>query len=242
MGTMYTAPTCNSWYLGDNIPGKARVFLPYVGGLDKYIEHCDEVVEAGYKGFAFCDRPAHRRLRPLRRGHAGRVRRVLAGATRAVPGRWTEHHGGYWVLSGYDEVAAAFRDWEHFSSARTDPEISSIVLGDSRLPLLTPEEIDPPDWYPLRRILSELLAPRAAERLRPAPATGPRTSSTRSSRRGRMRVHPRLSVPVPGAVTLEWLGFPPSRLDDDLRRLPRRRRVLAGHARTPQRAVRSSAR
>ena len=62
---------------------------------------------------------------------------------------------------GYEEVATAFRDWEHFSSARTDPEISSIVLGDSRLPLLTPEEIDPPDWYPVRRILSELLAPRA---------------------------------------------------------------------------------
>ena len=53
VGTMYTAPTCNSWYLGDNIPGKVRVFLPFVGGLDKYIEHCDEVVEAGYKGFAF---------------------------------------------------------------------------------------------------------------------------------------------------------------------------------------------
>ncbi|HEY3672674.1 MAG TPA: NAD(P)/FAD-dependent oxidoreductase [Acidimicrobiia bacterium] len=52
-GTMYTAPTCNSWYLGDNIPGKARVFLPYVAGLDTYIEHCDRVAEAGYEGFAF---------------------------------------------------------------------------------------------------------------------------------------------------------------------------------------------
>jgi cation diffusion facilitator CzcD-associated flavoprotein CzcO len=52
VGTMYTAPTCNSWYLGDNIPGKVRVFLPFVGGLDKYIEHCDEVVAAGYEGFA----------------------------------------------------------------------------------------------------------------------------------------------------------------------------------------------
>jgi len=52
-GTMYTAPSCNSWYLGDNIPGKARVFLPYVGGLDTYIEHCDRVAAAGYEGFAF---------------------------------------------------------------------------------------------------------------------------------------------------------------------------------------------
>jgi cyclohexanone monooxygenase len=52
-GTMYTAPTCNSWYLGDNIPGKARVFLPYVAGLHTYIEHCDEVAAASYEGFAF---------------------------------------------------------------------------------------------------------------------------------------------------------------------------------------------
>jgi cyclohexanone monooxygenase len=52
-GTMYTAPTCNSWYLGDNIPGKVRVFLPWVGGLPSYIDECDRVAAAGYEGFAF---------------------------------------------------------------------------------------------------------------------------------------------------------------------------------------------
>ncbi len=51
--TMYTAPTCNSWYLGDNIPGKVRVFLPYVAGLHTYIARCEAVVEADYEGFAF---------------------------------------------------------------------------------------------------------------------------------------------------------------------------------------------
>ena len=53
VGTMYTAPNCNSWYLGDNIPGKVRVFLPFVGGLNTYIEHCERVVAADYEGFAF---------------------------------------------------------------------------------------------------------------------------------------------------------------------------------------------
>jgi cation diffusion facilitator CzcD-associated flavoprotein CzcO len=52
-GTMYTAPTCTSWYLGDNIPGKTRVFLPYVAGLHQYIDECDRVVAAGYEGFRF---------------------------------------------------------------------------------------------------------------------------------------------------------------------------------------------
>ena len=50
-GHACSPPTCNSWYLGDNIPGKLRVFLPYVGGLPRYIERCDAIVAAGYEGF-----------------------------------------------------------------------------------------------------------------------------------------------------------------------------------------------
>jgi cyclohexanone monooxygenase len=50
---MYTAPTCNSWYLGANIPGKPRVVLPYVGGLPGYIEKVEAIAAAGYEGFAF---------------------------------------------------------------------------------------------------------------------------------------------------------------------------------------------
>jgi cation diffusion facilitator CzcD-associated flavoprotein CzcO len=41
----------NSWYLGSNIPGKPRVFMPYVGGVGAYRAKCDEVVANGYEGF-----------------------------------------------------------------------------------------------------------------------------------------------------------------------------------------------
>ena len=41
----------SSWYLGANIAGKPRVFMPYVGGLDRYRQICEEVATAGYKGF-----------------------------------------------------------------------------------------------------------------------------------------------------------------------------------------------
>ena len=41
----------DSWYLGANIPGKPRVFMPYAGGLDVYRKKCDEIAEAGYEGF-----------------------------------------------------------------------------------------------------------------------------------------------------------------------------------------------
>jgi cyclohexanone monooxygenase len=47
--TLY--PKANSWYLGANIPGKARVFMPYVGGMPAYKAKCDEVAANGYDGF-----------------------------------------------------------------------------------------------------------------------------------------------------------------------------------------------
>ncbi len=43
-------PTCNSWYLGANVPGKPRVFMPYIG-FGTYVDRCDEVAEKGYEGF-----------------------------------------------------------------------------------------------------------------------------------------------------------------------------------------------
>jgi len=50
-GTIMTAPSCNSWYLGANIPGKPRIFMPYLGGVGTYRNKCDEVAANGYEGF-----------------------------------------------------------------------------------------------------------------------------------------------------------------------------------------------
>ncbi|MGI9615804.1 MAG: flavin-containing monooxygenase [Acidimicrobiales bacterium] len=47
--TLY--PKANSWYMGANVPGKPRVFLPYVGGVGAYRAICDEIVADGYRGF-----------------------------------------------------------------------------------------------------------------------------------------------------------------------------------------------
>ena len=44
--------TCSSWYVGANVPGKPRVFMPYIGGFPAYVARCDEVAANGYEGFA----------------------------------------------------------------------------------------------------------------------------------------------------------------------------------------------
>jgi cation diffusion facilitator CzcD-associated flavoprotein CzcO len=43
--------SCNSWYLGANIPGKPRMFMPLAGGFPQYAERCAEMARKGYEGF-----------------------------------------------------------------------------------------------------------------------------------------------------------------------------------------------
>ena len=45
--------TCSSWYLGVNIAGKPRVFMPYIGGFPRYVERVNEIAANGYEGFVF---------------------------------------------------------------------------------------------------------------------------------------------------------------------------------------------
>ncbi len=47
----------SSWYMGANVPGKPRVFMPYTGGAHKYRAHCNEVAAAGYEGFVLTAQP-----------------------------------------------------------------------------------------------------------------------------------------------------------------------------------------
>ena len=46
-------PTADTWYMGANIPGKPRVFLPHLGFVGPYRQKCDEVAANGYEGFVF---------------------------------------------------------------------------------------------------------------------------------------------------------------------------------------------
>jgi cyclohexanone monooxygenase len=52
--TLY--PLADSWYVGANIPGKPRIFMPYVGGVGVYREKCDDVAATGYAGFTLLPR------------------------------------------------------------------------------------------------------------------------------------------------------------------------------------------
>ena len=66
--TLY--PSANSWYTGANIPGKPRVFMPYVAGLDKYRKICDEIAAKGYEDFVLKGSAQKQDLKGARQGLA----------------------------------------------------------------------------------------------------------------------------------------------------------------------------
>ena len=53
--TLY--PGANSWYMGANVPGKPRVFMPYIGGVGNYREKCSEIAAHDYEGFLRTSHP-----------------------------------------------------------------------------------------------------------------------------------------------------------------------------------------
>ena len=51
VGNLTLYPRANSWYMGANVPGKPRIFMPYIGGVGTYRQICDDVAAKGYTGF-----------------------------------------------------------------------------------------------------------------------------------------------------------------------------------------------
>jgi cation diffusion facilitator CzcD-associated flavoprotein CzcO len=51
VGNLTLYPRAASWYMGANVPGKPRIFMPYIGGVGVYRQKCDEVAAKGYEGF-----------------------------------------------------------------------------------------------------------------------------------------------------------------------------------------------
>ena len=232
-GTMYTAPTCNSWYLGDNIPGKARVFLPWVAGLPSYIDHCDRIVAAGYEGFAFSmkGRRVTDRLPAYDFDLFGAVTHADSDAS------WVEPRE---QLPGGVERAARWLlgDQRLRRGRRRVPRLGALLVGAHRtrgqLDRARPE---PPAAADARGDRPARLVPGAPGAVGAAGAPGRRAvASTRPAlddalhrpvhRSGGVRVHPRADGAGSRRGHARVARVPRRRLAHDHRRVPQRGRVL----------------
>src|ERR1700741_3612890 len=89
---------------------------------------------------------------------------------RNSPVSWWEYHGGRWMVSGYEETAAAAKDAETFCSRHDLPNGSTPYAGvmiPSTPVRAVPIEVDPPDYLFYRRLLGPRFTPSAVRAMRP---------------------------------------------------------------------------
>jgi len=135
-----------------------------------------------------------------------------------TPVAWSDDNGGAWIVSSYDAASEAFLNWQSFRSGRAvrtipGPGGSPDLLPINAVPaqttaLMIPEELDPPLAQPYRRVFLELLSPRKVATLLPRVKYWTTKYLDEVIESGRCDIVETLTSGVPGAVVLEWLGFP----------------------------------
>jgi cytochrome P450 len=117
---------------------------------------------------------------------------------------WTEAHGGFWVVSGYDQVVAAAKDDYTF--------ISSEGVTIPRAPFrVIPIELDPPEFIGLRRTLNPPFSPGAVALLAPDVQRITTELIDAFIEEGSVEFVSGLARPLPGRMTLRLVGFDESR-------------------------------
>lgn len=113
-------------------------------------------------------------------------------------------HGGYWLLSRYDEVFEVARDDRTFSSAR------EVVVPPTNVGKLIPLQSDPPELERYRGLLIPYFTPAALRRLEPFVRGIVDRSIDGFIARGHADIVAELANPVPSSTTMELLGLDPA--------------------------------
>lgn len=113
-------------------------------------------------------------------------------------------HGGFWVLTRYEDVYRAAQDWATFSSAQgmTLPRVSLDAMP------FVPIDTDPPNQTMYRHLLQPFFSPPSVARLEPTVRSFVRGQVESLVKRGHGDLVKELAEPVPMLVIFELLGVP----------------------------------
>ncbi|WP_328354911.1 cytochrome P450 [Mycobacterium sp. NBC_00419] len=127
------------------------------------------------------------------------------------PVAWTEAHGGYWVVSRYEDVKDVARDDETFSSDNDTLGERSGYKGTAipSAPMqLIPLEVDGPRFNQYRQLLNPLFSPRAADKWRPFIQQMADALIDQFCETGECDIVKDVASPVPAMLTMKLLGLP----------------------------------
>lgn len=134
---------------------------------------------------------------------------INANLRAKCPVAHTEAHGGFWVISRYDDVVAAAKNDEAFASGHEVNGVSplGVTIPSSPVPMF-PIEMDPPDYLPYRRLLNPLFSPAASKEWQPRVTGWVDTCLDQVIETGSFDIVGDLANPVPSLFTCEFLGLP----------------------------------
>ncbi|HEV7759648.1 MAG TPA: cytochrome P450 [Acidimicrobiales bacterium] len=135
---------------------------------------------------------------------------------RQCPVAHNPRYGGFWVVSGYPEVAAVSRDAETYSSLYLPEPVDGIdyigitgVPRASHLPKVGIAEVEGPYHRSLRRVLNGHLVPAAINRLEPLMRSAATWFLDQRIEDGEMDLVLDYTSPVPALLTMVLVGLPP---------------------------------
>jgi cytochrome P450 len=128
------------------------------------------------------------------------------------PVAWSNHHGGYWTISGYDALANGLRDRNRFSAEKYTDE-NGKVCGGITIPTVEgyralPNESDPPEWDIYRKAISRYLAPAAVAKLQPTIEKYSTEVIDHIIGDGQCDFVMQVGSPVTALITLDLVGLP----------------------------------
>ena len=135
---------------------------------------------------------------------------ALARRRRERPIAWHQHPDsgrGFWSLTRFDDIAAASRDWETFSSAwgiqvLTDPE------DTDRLGIRSMISTDPPKHTKLRSIVNRGFTPRMVAKAEDSVRRRAREIVDTIAPKGRIEFVSEVSAALPVAIICDMVGVP----------------------------------
>ncbi len=146
--------------------------------------------------------------------YAAQARAITADLRTRCPVAYSESHDGFWVITGYEALAASMRNESTFSSRHLTAD-DGVRLGGVNIPEAPYEnalvEMDPPEWNAFRRVLNPMFAPAAIARLRPDLERFTEDAIDACGTSGSIDFVLDLANPVPAQATLAFLGL---ELDD----------------------------
>ena len=128
----------------------------------------------------------------------------LAQLRSQCPVARTDNYGGFWVLTGYEEIRRVATDDETFSSAETLVIPPKKNVGQKSIPA----EMDPPEFLEFRKVLHPMLSPAAVDRMTPVIERFVHAAIDDFIEAGSCDFVHDLADPVPAMTTLYKLGLP----------------------------------